>query len=326
MMQLLFSALSPSGAKARLTTLIFHRVLAEPDPLFPGEVHERQFDEICAWLASWFKVLPLAEAVERLARGALPSRALAITFDDGYADNHDRALPILRKYGLSASFYVSTGFLDGGRMWNDSIIESLRRCRASELDLAGTPAAPLGRLALGDLTARREGIRQCLARIKYLEPAQRLEWVAAITEQAGATLPDDLMMSSAQVRALRDAGMQIGAHTVSHPILAGMSRSEAQREIADSRDVLEALLGERVSHFAYPNGKPGEDYTPESVELVKELGFDFAVSTTWGAATLSSDRFQIPRFTPWDRTRMRFGLRMGWNLWRSQVAPTRTEF
>lgn len=310
MMRLLFSALSPAGAKARLTTLIFHRVLAKPDPLFPSEVDGNQFDEICAWLAAWFNVLPLDEAIQRLRRGDLPARALAITFDDGYADNHDLAMPILRKHGLTATFYVSTGFLDGGRMWNDSVIESLRHCAAPEVDLSGTPAAALGRLPLANNEARRAAILRCLAAVKYLEPEERLAWVAAIAARAGTTLPDDLMMSSAQVRGLRDAGMQIGAHTVSHPILARLSRQAAEREIADSKHALEALLGERVSQFAYPNGKPGEDYSPESVELVKRLGFDAAVSTSWGVARMTVDPFQVPRFTPWDRSKFRFGGRL----------------
>ncbi len=313
----LFSALSPAGPKSRLTTLIFHRVLAQPDPLFPGEVDARQFDEICAWLASWFRVLPLDQAVQRLTKGSLPARAMAITFDDGYADNHELAMPILQKHGLCAAFYVSTGFLDGGRMWNDSVIEAIRRCPSPALDLFGTPAAELGLLPLSDIEARRQSIHRCLARVKYLAPAERLDWVAAIVERAGVALPDDLMMRSDQVRLLHQGGMQIGAHTVSHPILARLSRRDAHQEVADSRDVLEAITGEKVSHFAYPNGKPGEDYAPESVEVVKALGFDFAVSTVWGAARSDSDRFQLPRFTPWDRTRLRFAGRLAKNLLQS---------
>jgi hypothetical protein len=78
---------------------------------------------------------------------------------------------------------------------------------------------------------------------------------------------------------------------------------------------LEQLLGERVGLFAYPNGKPGTDYSPESVQIVRELGFDAAVSTTWGAARSGTDPFQIPRFTPWDRSKLRFGARFAGNLW-----------
>jgi peptidoglycan/xylan/chitin deacetylase (PgdA/CDA1 family) len=103
--------------------------------------------------------------------------------------------------------------------------------------------------------------------------------------------------------------MQIGAHTVSHPILTRTDRAEARREIAGSKAALENLLEDRINLFAYPNGKPGRDYLPEHAALVRELGFDAAVSTAWGVADNHSDAFQIPRFTPWDKSRTRFALR-----------------
>lgn len=310
----LFSKLSPSGDRARLSILIFHRVLPEPDPLFPGEISAQKFDQICNWLSAWFTVLPLDEAVTRLKKNDLPQRALAITFDDGYADNHEVALPILKRHGLKATFYVATGFLDGGRMWNDSVIESFRTSTLPFVELAGTVAAALGEIKLGDISMRRSAINAAISAIKYLDPNERLDWVNAISDRAGVMLPNDLMMSSAQVCGLRNAGMQIGAHTVSHPILAKLTRNAAQREIADSKHSLEALLGQPVTLFAYPNGKRGEDYSPESVQLVRELGFSSAVSTTWGAARSSSDLFQLPRFTPWDRNYLRFGIRLASNL------------
>ena len=108
--------------------------------------------------------------------------------------------------------------------------------------------------------------------------------------------------------------MQIGAHTVSHPILARLSDEQARQEIGDSKIFLEKLLGERVGLFAYPNGKPGEDYMPQSVDVVRSLGFDAAVSTQWGTSGTGDDPLQIRRFTPWDKTKLRFGVRMLDNL------------
>ncbi|MDP1007558.1 polysaccharide deacetylase family protein, partial [Klebsiella pneumoniae] len=85
------------------------------DPLFPDEIDAARFDAILGWLRSWFNVLPLDEAAQRLKDGSLPARAAALSFDDGYADNHDIALPLLQKHGLPCSFFIATGFLDGGR-------------------------------------------------------------------------------------------------------------------------------------------------------------------------------------------------------------------
>ncbi len=317
-MKPVFSLLSPAGARARLSVLIFHRVLPQPDPLFPDEMDAVRFDALLGWVKAWFNVLPLDDAIRRLADGSLPARAAALSFDDGYADNHDVALPLLRRHGLPCSFFVATGFLDGGRMWNDTLIESVRLSALPTLDLRGLAdgrGEDLGSHALDSTDSRRAALGRLIERVKYLPPEPRLACVQAIAQRAEVAPPDDLMMSSMQVRALRAAGMQIGAHTVSHPILAKLDDRRAAEEMARSRDVLQALLGEKVGLFAYPNGKPGTDYLPDvHPGIVRELGFDAAVSTRWAAARCGDDVFQIPRFTPWDRSRGRFGLRLARNF------------
>lgn len=289
----MFGLMSPAGAQARLSVLIFHRVLPVADPLFPDEMYAQRFNEMCAWVKSWFNVLPLDQAAAHLKAGTLPARAACITFDDGYADNHDVAMPILQRHGLPATFFIATGFLDGGRMWNDTIIETIRR-----------------RVDLPNIPARQAAITTLINQIKYLSTAERVTVTEQLAQSASVTLPADLMMTSAQVKAMRQAGMQIGAHTVSHPILARLSADEARCQIGDSKRFLEDLLGERVGLFAYPNGKPGEDYSPATVEVVRNLGFDAAVSTQWGASRTGDDLLQIKRFTPWDKNKLRFGLRL----------------
>ena len=138
--------------------------------------------------------------------------------------------------------------------------------------------------------------------------------VARIAECCQAKLPNDLMLSTTQLQQLRAEGAEIGAHTITHPILAKLDDAIAKREIANSRDQLEGILGERIGLFAYPNGRLGNDYSPTHANIVKSLGFDAAVTTNWGAATKASDLFQLPRFTPWDSSRWRFGLRLLTNL------------
>jgi peptidoglycan/xylan/chitin deacetylase (PgdA/CDA1 family) len=313
----LFKLLSPAGTKGRLSILIFHRVLAEPDPIFPSEVDATQFDTMCQWLASWYQVLPLDEAVSRLKSNSLPERACAITFDDGYADNRHVALPILKRHGLPATFFIATGFLDGGRMWNDTVIESIRMSPLPVLDLQELLGPEFAAVTIATNDEKRTAIDAIIGRIKYLPVAERASLVDQIALHAKADPPKDLMMTSAEVVEMRQAGMQIGAHTVSHPILARLDAREARTEIATSKEYLEALLKERVGLFAYPNGKPGTDYSAESVAIARELGFDAAVSTEWGAARSATDVFQIPRFTPWDRTKLKFGVRMAGNLLRA---------
>jgi peptidoglycan/xylan/chitin deacetylase (PgdA/CDA1 family) len=284
--------------------------------LFPSEVDAQRFDLLMGWMREWFNVLPLAEAVERLRRGDLPARAAAITFDDGYADNHQIALPILQRHGLSATFFIAVGFLDGGRMFNDTVIETVRRCVEPALDLT---RLGLSQYDLQSLAAKRQAIPALLNQIKYQPLAQRLDTVHAMAEIAQVALPDDLMMTAQQVKALRAAGMGIGAHTVHHPILARLEPDAAEREMADSRDYLQELLGEPVTLLAYPNGQPKTDYRCEHVDMARRLGFQAAVSTAWGVARRDSDLFQLPRFTPWERPRWRFSLSLLRNYGRTPM-------
>lgn len=321
MIRHLLALLFPGGRRGRLTILIFHRVLPAADELFPAEAHAQSFERQCIWLRRWFRVLPLDEAVQLLKVGRLPSRAVAITFDDGYADNHDQALPILQKHGLCATFFIATDYLDGGRMWNDSVIEALRRTALRRVNLQGLGGGvSLGELDLRTPAERRHAIDVVLKQIKYLEPAHRLQVTKEIAARAQVELPLDLMMSSAQVNALYRAGMQIGAHTATHPILAQLDAAAAREEIMRSKTYLEQVIEAPVQLFAYPNGKPTVDYTRQTVDVVRELGFSAAVSTAWGAASSGNeDLLQLPRFTPWDRSAWRFLLRMWRNAYRQAV-------
>lgn len=309
--------MAPAGPRARLSILIFHRVLAERDPLLDDVPDAAAFEACMRWVRDWFNVIPLAEAVARLQRGALPARALAITFDDGYADNEQIAAPILQRFGLPATFFVATGFLGGTNMWNDRVIEAIRHCRAVELDLSDFG---IGTVTLGTTALRRAAIDRVLTAIKHAPPAQRRAAVERIEELCGTPPAPRLMMDPEQVAHLAAAGFDIGGHTVTHPILARLPADEALAEIAGGKSDLEAIVGRRVALFAYPNGVPGRDYTAEHVRLARECGFAAAVSTAWGVAGRQSDPFQLPRFTPWDRSRLRFGFRMAQNLSRTRYA------
>lgn len=315
----MFQTVAFGGPLARLTILIFHRVAERADPLQDDIPTTEEFAAKMAILARYFRPLPLREGLLRLKRGTLPPRAVAVTFDDGYADNCELAMPVLLQHGVPATFFVATGYLNGGRMWSDSIIETVRRCPSEELDLE---PIGLGRHYVRTAAERLATSERLVAAVKYRPAEERAALVAKVAPLAGVEVPTDLMMTTAQLRRMADAGMEIGAHTVTHPILARIPLEEARREIEGSRDDLEALLGKTPTLFAYPNGKPGYDFTGEHAKLVLEAGFSAAVSTAWGTAGPADDLFQIPRMTPWDRSSARFGARLMVNLARPGASRT----
>ena len=303
------------GARGTLAILIFHRVLPTADPLLPDLPDVATFDRLVALLVQRCIVLPLGDAISRLRRGALPSGSVAITFDDGYADNHDVALPVLLRHGAHATFFVATGFIDGGIMWNDRVIESIRHTTCDSLNLG---EFGLGVIPLAGLEARRDALSTLLPRLKYLRGESRISAVERIVDIAGTKerLPRGLMLSSLKVKNVAASGMEVGAHTVTHPILARLEVPDARREIRESREYLVDLLRQPVNLFAYPNGRPRTDYVSEHIDIVRDAGFQAAVTTSTGAARVGDDPFQFPRFTPWDPPGERFLLRLLVNRFR----------
>ena len=289
--------------RGKLTILLYHRVHERQDPLFPSIVDARRFDEQLRWLKGSLRVLPLAEAIEMLRADRLPEAAACVTFDDGYADNAQVALPILLHNRVPATFFVASGFLRGGNMWNDVIIEAIRRAPGPIADLHGLG---LGTHRAASTLERRAAIDALIDKLKYREPAERRAIVDRIPDALRVDPAPRLMMTPDEVRSLHRAGMTIGAHTVTHPILTRLDDGDARAEMLSGRAELEAIVAAKVTLFAYPNGRPGSDYDARHVAMARELGFTAALSTRRAAADRLSDFYQLPRFTPWGRTFPRF--------------------
>jgi len=310
-MRTMAGMLSPAGGQAKLSILIYHRVLPVSDPMLPGDPDAATFRWHMQTTSRLFNILPLGEAASRLASGTLPARAACITFDDGYADNARVALPILRELGIPATFFVAVDYLDGGMMFNDRVLETLRRLPEGEVELAGVG---LGGRELSGVVQRAAVAMEIIRAVKHLDASEREDRVQALVDLCPESLPADLMMSTDELRTLAGAGMEIGGHTRTHPILTRIPDAQAMGEIGGGREVLESILGQPVRLFAYPNGKPGQDYDARHVAMVRECGFNTAVSTAWGVSDRHRDPFQLARFTPWDKTSGRFAARLVRNL------------
>ena len=298
---------APRGGNARLCIVNYHRVLESRDPLLHPEPDIRTFRWQMELLAESFNVLPLHDAIEALGKKELPPRAVCITFDDGYRSVHDHALPILKEFKLPATVFVTTGYMTESNLWNDRILESFRHLPAGRLDLRDIG---MGVYSLSNLAERKGALHEVMESVKYLVPENRQKAIGKLEALAKKDFPHRLMLTREMIARLAGEGIEIGGHTISHPILTRLDDEAARNEIAGSKRHLETIIGKPVRLFAYPNGKTGKDYDERHVRMVKEAGYAAAFTTERGAAGHHHDPYQIPRDRPWDSTPLLFALRL----------------
>ena len=290
----------------RLLILTYHRVLDAPDALQPGELCADSFRAQMRWIARAFNPMTLHDGVQGLRSGRLPSRAVTVTFDDGYRDNLTLALPILRECGVPATLFVTTGYLRGLLPFHELLLEAVRHARGSQLDLR---ELALGAHPVGDGAQKLRAWHAIRSAVLARAPTERVALAEQVARAAAAPPLARLMLAEDELRTAA-AGFEIGGHTVTHPTLSRLDAPAAEREIGDGRQQLQALLGVAPRYFAYPFGRPQSDFTDRDMAIVERAGFAAAVSTSRGVATPASRPFALPRFAPWAQRGWRFGLRV----------------
>jgi peptidoglycan/xylan/chitin deacetylase (PgdA/CDA1 family) len=225
----------------------------------------------------------------------LPPRAACITFDDGYANNLQVALPILEARGMTATIFIAVDAIRRGIMWNDLLIEAVRSAQGTvDTADAGFPQLDLATLS------RPAAVGELLNKLKYQPLERRWSLANEIFVRNARTSPPRLMLEEREVGEIARRGHDLGGHTINHPILRELAPEDAQREIRDGGRWLTEVAGIVPKSFAYPNGRPQRDYDVSHAQMVREAGFELAVSTAWGCASSASDVYQLPRCAPWN--------------------------
>ena len=270
-----------SGAWRGVLTLAYHRIhpggAVQLDPGLLSATVEG-FSEQLAFLARHFDVVsPEAIRHDPQARG----RRVVITFDDGYRDNYELALPALREQGLPAAFFLTTGFLDQPRLpWWDELAWMVDRSTAEWVPAGDWLAHPVS------LADRRRAVAALTTYYKSL-PSERgwdfLEFCGAATGagRADAEVAQRLWMTWEMAAEIRDAGMTIGGHTVNHPVLARSSPDEQRYEIAECLWRLGEKLGDRPAFFAYPVGLQSA-FDATTKDILREASVELAFSLYGG--------------------------------------------
>lgn len=298
--------------RGKLSILNYHQVLEKPDPLRRLEVTAETFDWQMQVVSRYFTPLSLNQALDGLQHECLPANAICITFDDGYKNNLTVAQPILARYQVPATVYVATAFSQGQNMWNDRVLYLFSDPDRLTLQVGAE------KLQLSDWQRRRALGYGLINKLKYLPVEQRLEQIAQLYRDNNIQEQAALMMTPEQIRELSDKGVTIGAHTVNHPILKICSEQEQADEIRQSRAQLADWIGRDIEHFAYPNGVPDKDFDQLTESLVRQAGFSSAVATEKGISDKRTSVWRLRRFTPWDKTPLKFHFRLIQNLVKAQ--------
>ena len=289
-----------------LVALNYHRIGSPNGSLLDWEMWSataEDFERHVLTLKSHYDVIGLADlsaALGDLGRrsSGQAQRFVMITFDDGYRDNFEAALPILQSHGVPGVFFLTTGFLDrGGLAWWDEIAWMVRSSRLNGLSI-GLPG--LDQPLPFDQPNRQLAIRQLLGLAYRLDGQQRDAFLIQLADVSGSgrapnEVSQDLWMNWDMARQIRDAGMSLGAHTVSHPVLSRLTADAQNFEVCESRLRLETELRQPVTALSYPVGRR-DCFNADTRTALSQNGFDWAFSFYGGYSDGSKvDRFDIPR-------------------------------
>ncbi len=302
--------------------LLYHRVAScSPDPQLLC-VTPRHFAEHLEVLRKHGQPMALRSFISALSNGERPRRAIVVTFDDGYADNLHQARPLLERYNVPATVFVTSGYVGCEKeFWYDALErlllhpgclpETLRlningKLHAWQLDGALRYDEKSYRSYAGwsvahkdDPTPRHKLYRSLFQALFSLPDEQRRRLVDELLTAAGLETsgrPTHRVLSPEEMIRLTDGALvEVGSHTMTHTVLSTLPAGLQAREISQSKLRLEEILGRRVESFAYPHGGPSH-YTQETVAAVREAGFHCACVAFAGLIGRTPDPWQLPRF------------------------------
>ena len=255
------------------------------------------FDQQMKFLRQRYNPVSLEDIVETVVDGRpLPPLAVAVTFDDGYRDNHLYAFPVLRRYGIRGAFYITAGCVEMGEpLWTSRLRYYFMATREPSLALAHPEPTVLD---LTSQAARNASFARTIATIKSAGKDRGGEIFRDVEARLKVTNLDPLhgsMMTWAEIEDMGSGGMTIGAHTLTHPNLLGLPPNEAEAEIAGSRSLIEEKVKTPVLHFAYPNGRGVSHFNEPVRDMVQKAGFLSSVTSVNGPVRRHDDPFTLKR-------------------------------
>jgi peptidoglycan/xylan/chitin deacetylase (PgdA/CDA1 family) len=250
--------------------------------------------------------------MRHLEYGTSPETLIGITFDDGYQDNFHNAFSILKRYGVPATIFLTTGSLDSREpLWFERMAEAVKKTPLEFFDLEIDIPRRLWMRTQQERLQTNWKLRQLF---RILDDAARREWLPEILRRLGPVDEGalrDKMLTWDQIRLMKANGIDFGGHTVNHPFLSRLSPSQAAWEVSECKRRIEEEIQQPVYYFAYPNGQDG-DFDAVTKEVLRTAGYRAAVTTIWGVNYRTTDRMEMRRGGPWESDPALFASKMDW--------------
>ena len=296
--------------KAKYVVLGYHRVGTEGVPLYCTLAQE-VFAKQMQYIAQYYRVLSVEQMAAELRDPDAQGQGIVVTFDDGYLGTFTEALPVLQKYNIPVTVYLTAGAIESGEIsWYDLIFLRFQRAD-SELELTlGTPRT----YRLNSYAARLAAATEAITYLRSISDEERQVWCREFERRIplGTEEVRGAMMSWNQVRSMQRAGVSFGAHTMTHPVASRLRPEALTREVADSKRLIEQRLGSQVEDFAFPFGKLGECDTG-AAPMLGDLGFRTALTAIIGVNAPGADLFRLRRLLVSNDTSIaKFALRLHW--------------
>ena len=278
--------------KPKYAVLGYHGVGAHEFPMY-CRFPKRVFAEQMRYIERHYRVLSLRQMVEELQNPPAQGQSVVVTFDDGYLGTYTDAFPVLKEYGIPATVYVIAGSIESGEIpWYDRIFQRFQRAGSEVTVTLDTQR----NFRLTDFASRVDAATRVVWYLCTLPDEERQRWCNSFEEEV--PLPSGelcgSMMNWDQVREMHHAGISFGSHTMTHPVLSRLTPDALQREVAESKWLIENRLDAGVEDFAFPFGKP-PDCGAVGAKVLSALGLRTAVTTIVGINEPGADRFQLRR-------------------------------
>jgi peptidoglycan/xylan/chitin deacetylase (PgdA/CDA1 family) len=255
----------------------------------------------CAYIRAQYRPVSMSEVAEWLHAGrSLPLHAVAVTVDDGYQNFEQFAAPVFAEYGIAATVFLVTDFIDGKLwLWFDKVQYAFRQAKLRDAAIE-TPNGSVLRFDLAAEASRRAAGQQMAELAVNWSEADRRKLVTDLPACLHVEIPESAPaefapLSWEAIRRLAASGVEFGAHTQTHPILSSLENAELLREeITGSQARIETMLDKPVRHFCYPNGR-WPDIGPKAVEVVRTSGMRTAVTAEPGLNRAGQDAWLLRR-------------------------------